>query len=91
MKELTPKGESKMSGYGGPDDELANIASVVENGIDLARSRLGSGPSSHTCHECGEDIPEGRRKASPGCKYCVECQAKYYDKLPKIKTVDWIL
>lgn len=26
------------------------------------------------CEECGDPIPEARRKASPGCVYCVECQ-----------------
>lgn len=25
---------------------------------------------------CGEEIPEARRRASPGCKYCLACQAQ---------------
>ena len=24
---------------------------------------------------CGKPIPEARRRASPGCKYCLACQA----------------
>lgn len=26
------------------------------------------------CVECGEEIPEGRRAAEPGCDLCVECK-----------------
>ncbi|MBL4855760.1 MAG: TraR/DksA family transcriptional regulator, partial [Idiomarina sp.] len=28
------------------------------------------------CEECGEPIPEARRKAIPGVRLCVECQAE---------------
>lgn len=34
-----------------------------------------TGESLFECFECGDEIPEGRRLASPGCKYCIECQA----------------
>lgn len=27
------------------------------------------------CVECGEDIPEARRRALPGCRTCIDCQA----------------
>ncbi|MEG5393716.1 TraR/DksA C4-type zinc finger protein, partial [Enterobacter hormaechei] len=30
--------------------------------------------SAERCVECGEDIPEPRRAAVPGCKTCAECQ-----------------
>lgn len=34
-----------------------------------------AGSSSATrCEECGEPIPELRRRAMPGCSMCVECQ-----------------
>jgi phage/conjugal plasmid C-4 type zinc finger TraR family protein len=26
------------------------------------------------CAGCGEEIPEPRRKAMPGCIYCISCQ-----------------
>ncbi|QIL81757.1 TraR/DksA family transcriptional regulator [Diaphorobacter sp. HDW4A] len=29
------------------------------------------------CIECGDDIPEKRRKAVPGCERCVSCMAVY--------------
>lgn len=28
------------------------------------------------CEECGDEIPEGRRKAEPGCILCVECKSR---------------
>lgn len=30
--------------------------------------------SAEHCAECGEDIPEPRRAAVPGCQTCAECQ-----------------
>jgi phage/conjugal plasmid C-4 type zinc finger TraR family protein len=30
--------------------------------------------SSAKCEECGKKIPEKRRKAVPGCRFCVPCQ-----------------
>ncbi|OQX10865.1 MAG: hypothetical protein BWK73_19095 [Thiothrix lacustris] len=33
------------------------------------------GESAHECRECGNDIPELRRKALPGIQICVECAA----------------
>lgn len=26
------------------------------------------------CEDCGEPIPEARRKAMPGCRRCIDCQ-----------------
>jgi phage/conjugal plasmid C-4 type zinc finger TraR family protein len=30
--------------------------------------------SAAECAECGDEIPEARRRAVPGCERCVECQ-----------------
>ena len=79
-----------MSGYGSADDHLDNIQAVVDNAIDLARSRIPSGESNTHCDECGIEIPEKRRLAMKGCKYCITCQVEH-DKLPRIRTVDWML
>ncbi|MCP9760042.1 TraR/DksA family transcriptional regulator [Aquitalea sp. S1-19] len=27
------------------------------------------------CQDCGEDIPEARRRAVAGCRRCVDCQS----------------
>ena len=32
------------------------------------------GESAMDCESCGTDIPEARRLAVPGCRFCVECQ-----------------
>jgi len=41
----------------------------------LTRHSMQSLPPSVThCLECGEAIPEARRKAVPGAQFCVECQ-----------------
>ena len=32
------------------------------------------GESALECESCGIDIPEARRLAVPGCRFCVECQ-----------------
>jgi len=30
-----------------------------------------------TCIECGDEIPEARRQAQPGCRRCVPCQEQH--------------
>lgn len=32
------------------------------------------GESATECDSCGDDIPEARRQAVPGCRFCVSCQ-----------------
>ena len=38
--------------------------------------RAPEGESLTHCAECEELIPEGRRRAIPGVKLCIECQSK---------------
>jgi RNA polymerase-binding transcription factor DksA len=45
---------------------LDQIEDTVTGGVSTARARLPSGPGTDECVECGEDIPEARRKACPG-------------------------
>lgn len=52
------------------------INATVEDGVELARSRLPDGESLTHCRECGDVIPEARRKAIPGVRLCVACQAE---------------
>ena len=33
-------------------------------------------PSLEFCEECGDEIPEARRNAIPGCTLCVFCKEK---------------
>jgi len=41
---------------------------IVGTGSDSAAA------SETHCKECGEPIPEKRREAAPGCRFCVPCQ-----------------
>ena len=52
------------------------IDATVEDGVQLARSRLPDGESSTHCKECGTIIPDARRKTIPGVRLCVSCQAE---------------
>lgn len=44
----------------------------------LAISTPGTAPSALYCQaeDCGEPIPQARREASPGCRFCAECQTR---------------
>ena len=53
------------------------INATVEDGVELARSRLPDGESLTHCQECGDVIPEARRKAIPGVRLCVACQSEF--------------
>lgn len=50
------------------------IDASVEDAVEAARSRLGSGESLTHCEECGDPIPEARRRALPGVRKCIACQ-----------------
>jgi phage/conjugal plasmid C-4 type zinc finger TraR family protein len=52
------------------------IDATVESAVQLARSRLPDGESLIHCEECGIAIPEARRKAMLGVRYCVGCQSE---------------
>jgi len=56
------------------------IDATVESAVQLARSRLPDGESLIHCEECGVAIPEARRKAMPGVRYCVRCQSELEKK-----------
>lgn len=52
------------------------IDASVEDEVRRARSRLSAGASLEECEDCGEPIPEARRRAVPGVRRCVDCQAE---------------
>ena len=55
------------------------IEDTVKDAVLAARARLAAGASSSGgethCVECGEEIPEARRRAMPGARTCVACQS----------------
>ena len=50
------------------------IQDSINDEVARARRNLPKGESLHFCEECGEPIPEARRKALPGVRLCVACQ-----------------
>lgn len=50
------------------------IDASINDGVARARSQLGKGPARTTCEECGDTIPEARRKAVAGVRMCIACQ-----------------
>ena len=52
------------------------IDATVASGVQLAKSRLPAGESLTHCQECEAPIPEARRQAVPGVRYCVSCQSE---------------
>lgn len=52
------------------------IDASVEDAICRVRDRLPAGEGLSQCEACDAQIPEARRKAVPGVRLCVECQAE---------------
>ena len=52
------------------------IDATIEDGLDLARSRLPRGESLTHCVECEQEIPHARREAITGVRLCINCQEK---------------
>ncbi|MCW0199844.1 DksA/TraR family C4-type zinc finger protein [Sphingopyxis sp.] len=51
------------------------IDDTVADAVKLARLRLAVGIGTEFCEDCGERIPEARRKALPASRTCVRCQS----------------
>jgi phage/conjugal plasmid C-4 type zinc finger TraR family protein len=64
-------------GWSRDGDVQEQIGATVESGVQLARSRLPEGESSTNCEECGIVIPDARREAIPGVRFCVRCQSEF--------------
>ncbi len=59
-----------------PDGAVQDqIDDTVRDGVLRARASVPAGPGATHCAECGEPIPEGRRRAVPGVRMCVDCQS----------------
>ncbi len=51
------------------------IDDTITDGVMRARSLMPTGESETHCVECGEEIPEPRRRAIPGVRTCIACQS----------------
>lgn len=61
-------------GWAGDNAVNEQIRDSIEDEVRRARSSLPSGISLDFCDLCGESIPEARKKALPGVRYCRDCQ-----------------
>ncbi len=63
-------------GFVNDDAVQDQIDATVADAVARARSKQRKGPGLSHCGECGAPIPEARRKAVPGVRLCVACQAE---------------
>lgn len=52
------------------------IDATVEDAVKRSRQNIPKGESRRHCDECGSTIPEARRQALPGVRYCIACQSE---------------
>jgi len=55
---------------------LDQIDDTIADGVRAARARMPAGEGTIHCVECGDEIPEARRRALPGARTCVGCQSR---------------
>lgn len=56
------------------------IDATLAADVQRVKSLLPVGESLTHCAKCRTTIPEARRKAVPGVRYCVGCQAELEQK-----------
>lgn len=52
------------------------IDASVDEAVSRVRSRLPAGEALRQCEGCDAQIPDARRKAVPGVRLCINCQAE---------------
>jgi phage/conjugal plasmid C-4 type zinc finger TraR family protein len=67
-------GEDMAGGWSRDGAVQDQIDASVDEAVQRARSRLPQGRSLSHCEECGEGIPQARREAVPGVRFCISCQ-----------------
>jgi len=65
------------TGWAGDGAVQDQIDATVKDGISRVQSRLPQGPALAHCAECGNEIPEARRNAVPGVRFCLPCQQSH--------------
>jgi len=63
------------------------IEDSVKDALASALARMPSGAGLAECEECGEPIPEARRRALPGARTRVGCQS-LRDKRPSYSGIN---
>ena len=65
--------------------EMGQLHAIHNNlnavaGVRRKLEEQAARPSAEECEECGDEIPEARRRAVPGVQFCVFCQEKHERK-----------
>ncbi len=63
-------------GWAGDNAVNQQIEDSLNDEIKRVRNHTPHGESLEYCEECGEKIPEARRKAQAGVRLCIHCQEK---------------
>lgn len=63
-------------GWSRDGDVQEQIDASVKDAVEEVRRKLPEGESRTYCEACEELIPEARRRAIPGVRLCVACQAE---------------
>lgn len=71
-------------GWAGDNAVNDQIRDSINDEVMRARAALPQGKSLEFCEECGDPIPETRRKALPGVRLCVSCQEEVDKKDERI-------
>ena len=51
------------------------IDDTVQDGVMRARAQVPTGEGTTHCLECGDEIPDARRRVLPGARHCIACQS----------------
>ena len=62
-------------GGAGVDSVSKLIQNTIDDEISRVRGNIQGGESLRYCDECGGEIPEQRRLAIKGIRFCIECQS----------------
>ncbi len=65
------------TGWAGDGAVQDQIDATVKDAIGRAKSQLPQGPSLTHCAECGAEIPDARRNAIQGVRFCIACQNEH--------------
>ncbi|WP_279020124.1 TraR/DksA C4-type zinc finger protein [Serratia rubidaea] len=56
------------------DKEQERQQQLLDMRIKAATNKAAM-PAAHECDECGEQIPEARRRTVPGVRLCIDCKS----------------
>jgi phage/conjugal plasmid C-4 type zinc finger TraR family protein len=71
-----------------PDSAVQDqIEDSLKDAVATARARMPAGEGLAECEDCGEPIPQARRRALPGARTCVSCQSRR-DKRPAFSGIN---